>query len=187
LRDSDENVPQPGFVGTDYVRKRILLVGQNPGIPNAALVNRDRIYTAALRRLRDDGSQESWVKLQEVLREFVPDWPLQRNYFPLEETDLTLSEIAYCNIVRCRTVANTRPSSNMKSECADNHFAHWLDLLEPRAIVFLGKWAYDRGSPYAIARQIPHDFMNRHRSLSSFERHENRERVVAFIRSLASK
>src|SRR5205823_2298444 len=156
-RDTGENVPQPGFVGADYLRKRVLLVGQNPGFPNATLIDRDLIYTGALRRVRDDGSPENWAKLQEVLLEFVPDWPVQRNYFPLEESGLALTEIAYCNIVRCRTLGDAKPSAKMQSECADNHFARWLDLLEPRAIVFIGKWAHDRGSPYARERQIPHD------------------------------
>jgi uracil-DNA glycosylase len=103
----------------------------------------------------------------------------------LEESGLTLEEIAYCNIVRCRTIGNAQPSARMAKECASVHFARWLDLLEPRAIVFIGMWAQDIGATYALARRIPFDFMNRHRSLPSADRVENRERVAAFIQAIA--
>ena len=73
----------------------------------------------------------------------------------------------------------------MASECTDNHFARWLELPKPRAIVFIGKWAYENGAHFAHERQIPCDFMNRHRSLSSTGRMENRQRVVALIRAIA--
>ncbi len=185
LRDDGENVPQPGFIGERFHERRILLVGQNPAIPKSYMAARDRIYTAALRHVRDDRSAENWAKLQEVLLEFVPDWPVQRRYFPLKESGLTLPEIAYCNIVRCRTKENGEPSVRMISECADNHFVRWLDLLKPRAIVFIGKWAYDEGSHYARDRQIPCGFMNRWRSLPRDARAENREQVVALVRDHA--
>ena len=32
LRDSEENVPQPSFIGARFAEKRILLAGQNPGV-----------------------------------------------------------------------------------------------------------------------------------------------------------
>ncbi|MGH8598378.1 MAG: uracil-DNA glycosylase family protein [Gammaproteobacteria bacterium] len=187
LRDIDENVPQPGFIGARFRQERVLLVGQNPAVPGPKRADKDRTYTAALRRVRDHPSIENWTKLQAVLLEFVPDWPIQRDYFPLEESGLTLPEIAYCNIVRCRTEGNAQPSKNMTSECADIHFARWLDLLEPRAIVFIGKWAHDQGSRYAQERQIPYDFMNRDRSLSDVKRMENRKRVATFVRSIVRK
>jgi uracil-DNA glycosylase len=117
---------------------------------------------------------------------FVPSWPVHGSYFPLEESGLTLNDIAYCNIVRCRTEKNAAPSSRMSYECAGHHFARWLDLLKPRAVVFIGKWAHDKGSHLVNERQIPGDFMNRERSLSADRRAENRQRVVAFIRSVMS-
>ena len=69
----------------------------------------------------------------------------------------------------------------MALQCAETHFARWLDLLKPRAIVFIGRWAHDRGARFAHERSIPYDFINRERSLPSAARLENRQRVVAFI------
>jgi hypothetical protein len=133
LRDAAENVPQPGFIGTRFHEKRILLVGQNPGVPNDNLAIKDRSYTAALRRVRDQTSVESFEHLQDVLKNFVPSWPVHGNYFPLQESGLTLDEIAYCNIVRCRTERNAQPSLRMVSVCTNNQLASWLDLLNPKS------------------------------------------------------
>jgi hypothetical protein len=50
LRDVEENVPQPGYIGKKYLQARVILIGQNPGTPKS-LVMEDRPYTAALRTL----------------------------------------------------------------------------------------------------------------------------------------
>jgi uracil-DNA glycosylase len=185
LRDAQENVPQPGFIGDRFPEKRILLVGQNPGVPTAKTAFDDQKYMAALRRVRDQASIDSLSELQVILRRFVPTWPVCGSYFPLQESGLTLDEIAYCNIIRCRTEGNATPSHRMTSECIENHFARWLELLEPRAIIFIGKWAHHRGARFAADRHIPYDFMNRERSLPSTERLENRQRIAAFVRTHA--
>jgi hypothetical protein len=180
LRDDIENVPQPGFIGTHYFEKRILLVGQNPAVPRESMATADRRYTAALRAVRDNRSPESWSALQAVLMEFVPSWRVQQKYFPLAEAGLALEDIAYCNLVRCRTYANAKPSFSMLSACSI-HFIHWLDMLKPRLVVFIGKWSHDKGAKFVEERHIPFDFMNRLRNLSSQKRQENRSRVTALI------
>ncbi len=179
LRDAGENIPQPGFIGELFHKNRILLVGQNPGVPGRLSVA-DLKLTAALRHLRDRVSIENWRELQAVLEQYMPLWPVQ-NYFPLQESGLTLRDIAYCNIARCRTKENRQPGNRMASNCASSHFAHWLDLLKPRAVVFIGKWAHGIGERFAQARHIPYDFMDRDRSLSSAGRMENRQRVASFV------
>jgi len=180
LRDSGENVPQPGYLGADYERSKVLLVGQNPGSSNV-LEAEDRPYTAALRSLRDRPTSEEYTKLAKVLDAFIPQWPVHRNYFPLTECVLRLDEIAYFNLVRCRTSRNCSPGALVVSNCVSEHFSRWLSLLSPRVVVFIGKWASDRGAKIVAALGIPHIFMNRQRSLSAAERAENRAAVVAFV------
>lgn len=182
LRDHVENVPQPGWVGSNYARTRVLLVGQNPGTPKSLAAN-DFEYTRALRDLRDNTSEQQYQELVCVLRDFIPQWPVHGNYFPLSESGLTLEDIAYCNIVRCRTVADSAPGSALVSNCLSEHFSRWLDLLQPIAVVFIGKWASERGGPVVAVAGIPYQFMNRQRSLSSAERVENRNAVVQFVRA----
>jgi hypothetical protein len=104
LRDEQENIPQPGYIGSRYGASRLLLVGQNPGIGTGARTAPDRVYTASLREVARNPSTTAYRSLSVVMEDFVPSWPVHGNYFPLRECGLTLQDIAYCNTVRCRTV-----------------------------------------------------------------------------------
>lgn len=183
LRDAQENLPQPGYIGANYFSKRVLLVGQNPGVSTAALSQPDGIYTSALRVLRDHPSMDSWSGLRDALINFVPLWPVTGRHFPLRESELSLEDIAYCNLVRCRTIGNATPSAKMTGNCASLNFRHTLDILEPVAIVFIGKWSMNNGSEYAKARSIPFEYIDRNRSLTLAARTLNHERVADFIRT----
>jgi uracil-DNA glycosylase len=185
LRDEVENVPQPGYVGSNYLHRRVLLVGQNPGTPKS-LSAQDRPYTAALRALRDEPSSSRYDDLEKVLKHFIPQWPVHGNYFPLAECGLTLSDIAYCNVVRCRTSGDKKPGRTTTEQCVAAHFTPWLRLLAPRVIVFIGKWAADHVSGIVSQAGIPSAFMNRQRSLSYQERATNRAEVVALVQSVVA-
>ena len=182
LRDAGENVPQPGYVGENYWKHRVALIGQNPGTPKK-LEFQDRPYTAALRLLRDTPDETKYQELHAVLKEFIPQWPVHGNYFPLAEAGLSLQDIAYFNVVRCRTGGDAKPGAITVGSCLQNHFGRWLDNLAPRVVVFIGKWAADRASNEVKLRGIPFAFMNRQRSLSSLERSQNREAVVQVVRA----
>lgn len=182
LRDGHENLPQPGYVGLNYEMHRVLLVGQNPGTPKS-LGNRDQPYMAALRSLGDNPTEVHYKKLATVLTGLIPQWPIHGNYFPLPDCGLTLDDIAYCNIVRCRTTNDHPPGQALTSACVSEHFSRWLQILQPRVVIFIGRWAYERGIAVVAAAGIPHTFMNRQRSLASAERTANRAAVVALVRA----
>ena len=181
-RDEGEDVPQPGYIGRSYWKTRVVLVGQNPAVPPPRLAEADRPYTAALRALRDNPTQEKFRALQTVLMDFIPHWPVHEGYFPLAECGLSLNDIAYCNLVRCRTTENRVPGGRIAARCAEQHFARWLDLLAPRVVIFIGKWAHDKGMRFVSTREIPCSFMNRQRSLSTENRRANRAAVVALVK-----
>jgi len=183
LRDDTDNLPQPGYVGADYNKIRVLLVGQNPGTRKTRRADQDRQYTAALRSLRDEPIAQRYEKLSVVLDDFIPQWPVHGNYFPLRDCGLTLSDIAYFNLVRCRTRNDLAPSRYLSDMCLSQHFGRWLHLLQPRVVVFIGKWAAARGRAEVVAQGIPYAYMNRQRSLSSVKRKENRDSVVNLVRA----
>ncbi len=141
LRDAEENVPQPGYIGADYERTKLLLVGKKPSVPGD-LETEDRVYTAALRALRDAPSPQRYEELRGVLEDFIPKWPFAQN-FPLTEPDLTLKDIAILNLVRCRIKGNGNPPARIINGCRDTHFKPWLKMLDPKAVLFIGKWAHD--------------------------------------------
>jgi uracil-DNA glycosylase len=194
LRDSEENIPQPGFVGKDYDTKRVLMVGQNPAITKSdSALDADRPYTAELRKLRDSPTTNNLRSLLTVARGFMPSWRVHQDYFPLRECGLTLDQLAYTNIVRCRTarfnlktqkLEDTPPNRRVAAQCASLHFTHWVDLLKPRVIIFLGKYAHDYGASVAMEREIPCGFLNRERSRSPTLRNADRERVAALVRKI---
>jgi len=182
LRDEAENIPQPGYVGRNYLRVRVLLIGQNPGVDIVGLKAADMDYTAALRALRDQPTAANMTKLRSVLDDFIPQWPVHGSYFPLKECGLNLSDIAYFNVVRCRTTKNAQPGKYLVGNCSD-HLGHWLAELDPKVVIFIGKWAHDNAAHLVSARGVPHGYMNRDRSLSTYERKRNRDEVVSLVRS----
>ena len=182
LLDEEFNLPQPGYVGEDYIKSKVLLIGQNPGVSTSSQTNNDLIYSKALARLKNP-SEKAMNELQLILNKIIPSWPVTGNYFPLEECNLKLNDIAYFNLVRCRTKDNATPSKKMTQMCTVQHFEHWLDFLKPKVVVCIGKWAHDQISDILDHRGIAHDFVNRWRSLSTASRIENKQQVVAVVKN----
>jgi uracil-DNA glycosylase len=183
-RDELENIPQPGFVGKSYWNNRVLLIGQNPGVAPDRFYERDQRYTKALRDFEEEGSLSAYQRLYDELMEFVPDWPVQKNYFPLAECGFDLHDIAYCNRVRCRTSNNTCPAQRLVRNCS-NHLLEIVDVLKPRVIVFIGKWAYMQSFELLSDLNIKLTYMNRSRSLNTAQRKENQKTVVELIKKNA--
>jgi len=177
LRDAVENVPQPGYVGAGYSKARVLLVGQNPGTPKAReAINRP--YIAALCALRDEPTQERYSELAKRLRDIIPQWPITTNYFP---RDLSLEDIAYCNVIRCRTANDKKPTEYLADQCVGEHFVRWLRHLAPNVVVFIGKWAWEQGRASVASLSIPCSYINRQRSFSSADRLANRAEITALV------
>jgi len=188
LRDEDQNLPQPGYVGSDYWATGVLLIGQNPGVVTERFRAQNSRYAHLLKNVRDSPNSETYNKLSAYLREIIPTWPVSGNYFPLAECGLTFDDIAYFNLVRCRTVGNKSVPKSMTSNCVAKHFADWMDTLRPRVVICIGKWAYDKITPHeSMNDQIEVEYINRQRSLSLSERQANRERVVSLVRKALSE
>jgi hypothetical protein len=187
LRDKQENIPQPGYIGKNYEKNKLLLIGQNPGICPPSMKARDTVYMKALSDLGFNPTILHYEELYKTLQSFVPEWPVHRNYFPLEGCGLGLEDIAYCNIVRCRTSNNRRPSKSLTQNCINEHLIKTIDLIDPKVIVFIGKWSYVQLNLLLKNRSIKLACMNRDRSLSAYKRDTNRmeviETVLAVIRN----
>lgn len=181
LRNRDENIPQPGYIGARYVESLVLLVGQNPGTPKSLEVQ-DRPYTASLRALRDTPTPQRYAELSAVLKHFIPQWPVTNKYFPLSECKLSLEDISYCNVIRCRTDSDRKPNQLLAQECIKEHFVNWLHMLSPNVVIFIGKWAWEQGHNAVDELGIPCLYMNRQRNLPADKRAANRNEVAALVR-----
>jgi hypothetical protein len=142
LRDSWENDPQAGYVGTNYER-----TGRGSGRSQACpagsprktghIRQRSEPYETTRRHRTMPSRMTSWADL----------YPTGRSTdatFPLAECGLTLGDITYFNLVRCRTIHNGPPNAALTNSCR-THFHSWLNLLEPSVVTFMGKWVYENG------------------------------------------
>ena len=186
LRDDKENIPQPGFIGNNYEKSRILLVGQNPGVAPDSRRERDKVYLQSLRSLASERDSQAYQDFYDIVIDFVPEWPVNRNYFPLEDCGLSLDDIAYCNVVRCRTLKNATPSKTLVGNCTKNHFLRFVKAIEPKVVIFIGKWAHDNAA-HLLPKGIKSSYMNRMRSLSNVERQQNRAEVVGMVNAEMGK
>jgi uracil-DNA glycosylase len=185
LRDSHLNLPQPGFIGQRYAQTGLVLAGQNPGLSPPRFALQDAEYMRALRKLQDKPTPQVMSELTKVLHAFVPKWPIHGNCFPLKECGLELDDIAYFNVVRCRTEENSAPGKGVIVNCLD-HFERWVDLVHPKVLIFLGKWAFKAAGHIPAQRGIRYAFINRDRSLNKKELAQDRERIVELVKQVLS-
>jgi len=182
VRDNNLNIPQPGYIGENYTSARVLLVGQNPGNTIQSTEHSDKEYMEKLKKFKASATRKEFEALRSTLSKTIPTWPVHNQYFPLFECKLSLKDIAYCNVVRCRTKNNSKPTKRQINNCR-KHFETWIIDLEPTVVVFVGKWASDTYSSYLTQHRIKNGFINRMRSLSKKQRQENRDQIVTLVKS----
>lgn len=186
LRNDSFDLPQPGYIGTNYRNTGVLFVAQNPGISHDYSNARDMELANALIAVTEDEDAQAAANVKNILDRIMPAWKVFNDYFPLADCGLRLDDIAYTNIVRCRTVNNSTPGVQIARTCIASHFIGWVDWLKPRVVVCIGKWAHDKVGHELEARGIPNAFINRNRSLTNFERHRNRREVAELVRDVLS-
>ncbi len=159
-------------------------MSQNPGNPSAQQVVPDRLYTAALRTLVNEPTDDNYARLQAILPPFVRTWPIYTDFFSLDECGLDLTEIAYFNAVRCRTAGNATPNGRVAKNCR-RHLKRWVDLLKPKAVIFIGVWGENKGKS-SLPRPVPTITMRRRSKerniyMTSDEKEKQRREAAAFV------
>jgi len=138
-----DSLPQPGYVGLEYERKGILLIGMNPGGKNSSEISsNDEEQYFILKQIRSSSrgaTLESFDRLNEALSRTMPTWKLFNNYVRrhLDQCDTELVSVAYLNLLKWRTMN----SSGLGSLCSISWEAHTqrqIELLQPSTIVCLG-------------------------------------------------
>ncbi len=141
--------PQPGYLGEDYLRYRVLVLGKNPAWPNSEAV--DIEYFKTVQMIQDVKSLK--VCTPTLLR-------MHSNWTPLKELNLRHhvglqpAEIAYANQILCRSdslkpdkpkergaVAQIAPKAiqAIYDSCFENRICKLIEILEPQHIVTIGK------------------------------------------------
>ena len=184
LKHNEKNVPQPGYIGKNYEQHRVLLIGRNPGeCPSNPIIEaRDLSYMKALLNLSEQQTNQAYQELYNTILNNIPQWPIVQNYFPLKECGLDLPDIAFCNVVRCRTKDNVSPSASQVQICKEHHLIKFIDTIEPKVIVCIGKWAYDRIKGLSSIQSIPKTYINMDKSLNAKARQTDKERAGKIVK-----
>lgn len=173
LRDTDSNIPQPGWVGRRYAG--LMFIGQNPGARRvgAAQLAADIPYINALRTVDDAATLD---RMHDVLKVSAEAFVYYRSF----GFDVDMERVAYINAVRCRTSENAAPGKAVVQACR-THLARWLDVLAPRGVVYLGTFAEAHTSDLLLQRRIRYVSISRQRSLSAERRQAQMAAATAFI------
>jgi uracil-DNA glycosylase len=183
-RDNSFNLPQPGFIGKNYAAHRVILLGQNPGASPERFSAEDKLYADLLLKLHKSQDIAAYFELYIFLAAFMRRWQVEK-YFPLAESGLSLEDIAYFNLVRCRTRSNAVPSTNVTRACT-RHALSWIQMLSPKVVVCIGKYSYDNISAELARAGIPCCFINRARNLNNSERHADRSYAASLVKNILS-
>ena len=143
--------PQPGFIGKRYFDSpnRIVVIGQNPGVPNNQRgLDDDQVMFDKIRRHGKERSLVSLEDLFSMMRKFMlgtrhgrREWPPIRNV--REYINLEIDDIAYLNLVPLCTKKN-KFSFKTLQEPYKKSTKLQIQLLKPDKILFYGKVPHDK-------------------------------------------
>ena len=144
----DARVMTTGYVGENYEPgKGILLLGINPGgggtkFAAAGRSAEDELFYPHLYEFKATGSLGSFERINNAYARVLPYWNLWRILGPtIEAAGTKLDEIAYMNVMPYRTRDNKTPPVVTQHESWTRIVEPTLELLQPTAIVTLGKKA----------------------------------------------
>lgn len=184
LNDNDMNIPQPGFVGKNYFKRRILFLDRNPGPPpieNGSYSEREIKYMKCLREIgRRDEANTNHEDIRSAFQNYFTNHHIYKRVF--KDTNLSLDDVAIFNIVKCRTLDNRQPSNKAFENCKELHFEKWIKILNPKKAVYFGKVPYDKTLVEIAKYNLKSEFLNRERKLNRDDREKEITKIVHFIK-----
>ena len=184
---ADDRTPQFGYVGDEYQRTRVLLLGINPGNGPETKVRSptDARMMPALIQFAQNPTPENFTKAQHAYKAECQTWHIWNNHCSevIGAGKLSLEEIAYSNCLPWRTGSNSA-FGDVVAEKAATLYAHPLiEELQPTVVIALGKTA---GNILNFARKEVHHFIvwNRARAPTPVVLKERAEAAAEVFRVL---
>jgi hypothetical protein len=193
----DQPIPQPGFIGENY--SGFLIVASNPGMGDRSTVAHDDEIYGLYKKYAERPSIEAFSELNSSLTNKLPLITKGTNllsYRMLTIAGLHPSEIAYMNVVKCKSdPGNPDPLLAVGKDAAQTCALHFLkkqtDLLRPIAVIF--GWKAVEGALTRLGIEflgIPSGMRASYkgaRNLTEYEKVADVRKVVAAYRVLRSK
>ncbi|MBX7123949.1 MAG: hypothetical protein K1X42_17620 [Opitutaceae bacterium] len=141
---ADDLIPQFGYVGAQFARSKVLLLGINPG--NGDDVKRshqDDKMMPALHRFAVDLSVASFKEAQCGYKSVCQSWWIWQRYCSevIGAGKLTLEDIAYSNALPWRTHSESNFDDAVGKAAATSYAYPLIEELRPKVIVAMGKKA----------------------------------------------
>ena len=138
----DDQVPQFGYIGSQYPRLRILFLGINPGNgPSNEQSVGDRQMIPNLRRFAENPTEENYDQAMNAYKAECVKWSVwkKHNGRLLTAGCFANDEIAYSNCLPWRTQSKSNFSDYTAEKAAKHYVGALIDDLKPRLIVAMGK------------------------------------------------
>ena len=151
---ADDRLPQFGYVGSNYLQHRVLLLGINPGNgPRRCRSPEDEIVMPALATFVTEQTPEAFAEAQRAYKSVCQGWAVwgrQCNEL-LVAAGLGPEDVAFSNALPWRTNSKSAFSPFVAAQAAALYVQPVVDELAPRIIVALGKKA---GQMLTIAQRM---------------------------------
>ncbi len=142
LIHSDDRLPQFGYVGSNYLAKRVLFLGINPGNgPRATRNVGDGIQMPMLERFVAEPTAENFRRAQKAYREACQSWFIwgrECNEL-LTLGGLQIDDVAFSNALPWRTKSEAAFARGVERLTAVHYVGPLLEELQPRIVVAVGK------------------------------------------------
>ena len=142
LIHSDDRLPQFGYVGSNYLAKRILFLGINPGNgPRRTRNVGDGFQMPMLERFVSEPTEDNFLRAQKAHHDACQTWFIwgrECNEL-LTLGGLHMDDIAFSNALPWRTKSEAGFARSVERLAAEHYVRPLFDELQPRIVVAVGK------------------------------------------------
>jgi len=158
LLAADDRTPQFGYVGAEYLRARVLLLGINPGKGKETEVRSrtDARMMPALVQFAQHPSHESFIRAQQAYKVECQTWHIWKRHCNevIGAGKLSLEEIAYSNCLPWRTDSDSAFGDAVGERAATLYAHPLIEELRPLIVIAMGKTAAN--ILRCTGKQLPH-------------------------------
>jgi len=144
----DDQIPQFGYVGSEYTGVRVLLLGINPGNGPKSAVSRsptDSRMMPTLAAFAADPSVPNFLRAQDAQKVECQTWQIWRRHCAeiFGAGGMSLEQIAYSNCLPWRSGSESNFDDQVAANAARLYALPLIDELAPAVVIAVGKRAAD--------------------------------------------
>jgi len=152
----------PLIVGRDYSKskKRVCIIAQNPGESKKQSIDEEQKRLKKFYKYKKDKDYNAFCDFM-VKKRFSgvkeTRCELFDNFHVLTNLDILPSQIAFTNVVKCRTKDNKTPGGKLINKCSE-HLENEIKALKPKVVITIGAEARKRIKEMYRNEDMPFNF-----------------------------